>query len=451
MAVGSAAAFLLVRYYGNGLAAPTRAASVAAAVVTTSPPPDVLLRVLLALLSVVVLGRLFGVLLRALGQPPVIGELVAGIVLGPSLLGRIAPVASAYLLPPAAAPYLSLVAQFGVVLYMFLVGLELNGDLLRDKAHATFVTSHASIVAPFILGATLALYLYPRLSTSDVLFVDFSLFIGVAMSITAFPVLARILTDRGMSRTPLGAVALACAAAGDVTAWCLLALVVGIAKGTLQAALWSIAFTGAFIAAMFLVVRPTIERLVARSDGRAPRVGVLALALVGLALSALATEWTGVHAIFGAFVFGAVIPHDSALARTLTTRLHGFVSLVLLPAFFAFTGMRTQIGLVSGGALWMIAVVIIVVATAGKFGGTLLAARASGMGWRQASMLGILMNTRGLMEIIVLTIGLDLGIISPTLFAMMVLMALATTIMTTPLLALLERGAPTQPTRRLTP
>jgi len=256
------------------------------------------------------------------------------------------------------------------------------------------------------------------------------------MSITAFPVLARILTDRGMSKTELGVVALTCAAADDVTAWCLLALVVGVAQAKMQSALVVAMLTVGFIGVMFLVVRPVVVRLVSRSGDRPPTREATALALVCLLLSSLTTEGIGVHAIFGAFLFGTVIPHDSGLARALTERLEDLVTILLLPAFFAFTGMRTQIGLVSGPSEWLLCGLIILVATAGKFGGTLVAARLTGMDWHRATSLGILMNTRGLMELIVLNIGLDLEVISPTLFTMMVLMALVTTIATTPVLQL---------------
>ncbi|MGH9330212.1 MAG: cation:proton antiporter [Vicinamibacterales bacterium] len=369
-----------------------------------------------------------------------IGEVLGGILLGPSLLGRIAPDVSAYVLPAAVAPFLGVIAQLGVILYMFLVGLDLNVDPLRGRARAAVATSHASIVAPFVLGSLLALYLYPRLSTNDVPFTSFALFMGVAMSITAFPVLARILTDRGMSRSELGVIALTCAAADDVTAWCLLAFVVGVVQSQVESALLVAVFTLGFIAVMFLAVRPAIARLVARRGDTSPAQGTVALVLVGLLLSALATERIGVHAVFGAFLFGAIVPRESGLGQALTGRLEDLVTILLLPAFFAFTGMRTEIGLVSGASEWAICGLIILVATAGKFGGTLVAARLTGMEWRHAAGLGILMNTRGLMELIVLNIGLDLGVISPTLFTMMVIMALVTTIATTPLLELVGGG-----------
>jgi Kef-type K+ transport system membrane component KefB len=321
---------------------------------------------------------------------------------------------------------------------MFLVGLELNPAVLRQRAGATVAISHASILFPFLLGAALALVLYPRLSSRDVSFTSFALFTGVALSITAFPVLARILTDRRMQKTPLGIIALGCAAANDVTAWCLLAFVVGVAQAQVGGALVVLGLTAAYIAFMYLVVRPMAGWFVVRFAGARLTPEVVALVFGALLLSALATEAIGIHAIFGAFLLGAVVPHDSAIAQAFTRNLEDLVTVLLLPAFFAFTGMRTQLGLVAGVEQWLICGLIILVATAGKFGGTLVSARLTGLGWRDAAALGLLMNTRGLMELIALNIGLDLKVISPTLFAMMVLMALATTMATTPLLHLLR-------------
>jgi Kef-type K+ transport system membrane component KefB len=415
------------------------------------PQANVLFHVLLALAAVIVAGQLLGRALTWFGQPPVIGEVLAGICLGPSLLGRIAPEVSSYILPAATGPTLGAIAQIGVVLYMFLVGLELSGDLLRGRLRAAVITSHTSIVVPFALGAGLATFLYSRLSAPGVPFVSFALFMGIAMSITAFPVLARILADRRMQHTELGVMALTCAAVDDVTSWCLLAFVVGVTQSTIESAVIVGLLTLGFIAAMFILVRPIARRVVARVDVRGPGRDTIALTLVGVLLSALITERIGVHAIFGAFLFGAVIPHDSRLARLMTDKLESLVTILLLPAFFAFTGLRTQIGLVAGGTALAITALIILVATVGKFGGTLAAARLTGMGWRNAASLGILMNTRGLMELIVLNIGLDLGVISPTLFTMMVIMALATTMATTPVLQWLHpalQSLPLEPRHR---
>ena len=370
-----------------------------------------------------------------------VGEILAGIVLGPSLLGRLAPGAEGYLFPAMVGPFLNIIAQVGVILYMFLVGLELDPALLRKRGHATVAISHASIIAPFLLGATIALYLYPKLSTSDVPFTCFSLFLGVSMSVTAFPVLARILTDRRIHKTRMGAIALTCAAVDDVTAWCMLAFVVSVARAQATGAVATIAMALGFILLMILVVRPAMVRLslVYGNRGRLTQ-GVMASIFVALLISASATELIGIHAVFGAFALGAVIPHDSGMARELTDRLEDIVIVLLLPAFFAYTGLRTQIGLVNGSEQWMMCALIVIVASAGKFGGSVVAARITGLDWRDSSALGVLMNTRGLMELIVLNIGLEMNVISPTLFAMLVIMALVTTFATTPILHLITRS-----------
>jgi Kef-type K+ transport system membrane component KefB len=435
----AALVFLLIREYGSGLSAPPPAASGLTPQIMPGPAPDALTHLLIALAAIVLVGRLLRTAFQAIGQPPVIGEVVAGVLLGPSLLGAISPAAYQFVLAPSAVPYLGIVAQLGVVLYMFLVGVELNPDLLRGQVHATVATSHASIVVPFVLGSALALFLYPRFSSADVPFTSFALFIGIAMAITAFPVLARILSELGMTRTRLGAVALACAAVDDVTAWCLLALVVGVVQASAGSALTVVALTLTFIAVMFVVVRPLLARLIGAAEGEWSD-GYVAMGIVGLLISALVTEAIGIHALFGAFLFGAVIPHDSRLAHALTTRLESLVLVLLLPAFFAFAGMRTEIGLISGWGGWFACALIIVVATLGKVGGTLAAARIVGMSWRGGAALGVLMNTRGLMQLVVLNVGLDLGVISPTLFTMMVVMAIVLTMATTPLVRRLAPG-----------
>jgi Kef-type K+ transport system membrane component KefB len=387
---------------------------------------------LLALAAVVVVGRLFGRVLARFGQPPVIGDIVAGIALGPSGLGLIAPAAAFYVLPPPVAPFLGVVAQLGVIIYMFLVGLEINPAVIRGQMRSTVTTAVASVAAPFALGASLAVYLHPRLSTAAVPFSHFALFMGIALSITAFPVLARILEDRGMMATRLGTAALTCAAIADVLAWCLLAFVVGVVQARVESLALVAGFTLGFVAIMFFPVRPFFQRLSVPRRGRSTQ-DVVALALASMLLAALATETIGVHAIFGAFLLGAVIPHDGELARSLQRSLGDLATVLLLPAFFALTGMRTEVGLLSGALQWAICGLIVVAATAGKFGGTFAAARLTGMDSRHAAGLGVLMNTRGLMELIVLNIGLDLGVISQTLFTMLVIMALVTTLATTPI------------------
>jgi len=430
------AAFALIVQFGRDLAAPASEVAVAPA---AAPPPaagvsgQTLWHVLLLLATVVAAGQLIGRGLAYFGQPPVIGEVLAGILLGPSLLGYVWPAGYSYLLPSEVAPHLSIIAQIGVILYMFSVGLELDTARLRGQGHAAVAISHASILAPFLLGGLLALGIYPIVGSARS-FPVFALFLGVAMSITAFPVLARILSDRGLTRTPLGILALACAATDDATAWCLLALITGVAQSQVHLAASTVAWTLGYLAVMYFLVRPAIGRWLAASRESSISTSQVAIVMVALLLSALATEWIGIHALFGAFFLGAMIPHDSPLAEQLGKHIENIVVVLFLPAFFAFTGMRTQIGLVSGWQDWLLCAVIILVATVGKFGGTLVAARIAGQSWRDSSALGVLMNTRGLMELIVLNIGLDLAIITPRLFAMMVIMALVTTIATTPIL-----------------
>jgi Kef-type K+ transport system membrane component KefB len=442
IAIGFTGAILAVLKYGQTLvpavaATPEATTKLGAGSHALSP----LYHVLLALVSILLLGRWMGKLFVHFKQPRVIGEMVAGIMLGPSLLGQIWPAAQQFVLPADVAPYLQIIAQIGVILYMFLVGLELNAGLIRSKAHATIVISHTSILVPFLLGAMLSLWLFPYFAPAGTPFMSFALFMGIAMSITAFPVLARILTDRNMQDSDLGVVAISCAAIDDVTAWCLLAFVVGIAQAEVGGAVQTIFYALGFIAIMLFIVRPLAVRFLG-DESKTPQRRMAVWVLVALLFSAMTAEWIGIHAIFGAFLLGAIIPHDSEVAIDFQHKLEDIVKLLLLPAFFAYTGMRTQIGLVSGWEAWGFTAVIILVATLGKFGGSCAAARITGLDWRMSTALGILMNTRGLMELIVLNIGLELGVISPALFAMMVIMALATTMATTPVLHWLGEGQP---------
>jgi Kef-type K+ transport system membrane component KefB len=443
MLVLGVALYFGLRSFGEGLTAPHDAEAPHFAASTAHS--SLLWHVLLALAVVVVLARGVGWLFeRYLRQPPVMGEIVAGLMLGPSLLGAISPSAASFILPTEVAPHLGIVAKIGVVLFMFLVGLELDTRLLKGSSHATMAISHASIVAPFLLGAALALYLYPAYSNDQVSFTTFSLFVGVSMSVTAFPVLARILSDRRIQGTPLGVTAIACAAVDDVTAWCLLALVSGVAMAQLDGVAITMGWVVLYLLGMFFIARPLLQKLATYEESKTGPVSlnVLAWVLAAVLLSSVATEAMGIHALFGAFVVGAILPHEGRLAEQVRHRLEDVVVVLLLPVFFAFTGMRTQIGLVSRTEDWLVVGLIILVATLGKFGGTWVAARFSGLGNREASALGILMNTRGLMELIVLNVGLDMHVLSPTLFAMLVLMALATTFATTPIFDRIARGLP---------
>ncbi|HEV7589759.1 MAG TPA: cation:proton antiporter [Longimicrobium sp.] len=434
------AALALILRAGGHLLAPAAAVSAAGPVAAPGFPAMPHLGLLLVqIAAVVIAARGVGLLFRRIGQPQVVGEMAAGILLGPSFLGWVAPTVSARLFPPDSLGFLSSISQVGLLVFMFLVGLELNPRLLRGRGPTAVVTSHASIVVPFVLGALLSLKLYPRLSDRSVGFTGFALFMGAAMSVTAFPVLARILSERGLMRTRVGAVALACAAVADVTAWCILAVVVAIvgAKGGGLPPWATVAGAAAYAAAMVLVVRRGLALLERRfeRDGRVTQDVLGAILLVALA-SAWATEALGVHALFGAFLAGAVMPKGKAFVHALNGKLEDVTVVLLLPLFFAFTGLRTRIGLVEGAEMWGWCALVVLVAVAGKFGGSAAAARLTGMSWREAGAIGTLMNTRGLMELVILNIGLDIGVISPAVFAMMVVMALATTFMTSPLLEL---------------
>lgn len=386
---------------------------------------------------ILVVARIVGFIFRKIHQPQVMGEMVAGILLGPSLLGWLAPAASATLFSPDSLGYLNSLSQIGLLIFMFLVGLELDPQILRGRGHAAVVTSHVSILAPFFLGTLLALYLYPRLSDDSVSFTNYALFMGIAMSITAFPVLARILTERNLLRTQIGSVTIACAAVDDVTGWSILAGVVLLARaGATATPLWvTVLGTAVYILGMIFVVRPLLGNLETLFKLRNKlSQDIMAIIFLLLLASGLITEWLGIHALFGAFLMGAIMPKHYGFVHTLTEKLEYVAVVLLLPLFFAFTGLRTSIGLVNGAEMWFYCFLIILVAVAGKFGGSTLAARITGLSWREAGALGVLMNTRGLMELVVLNIGLDIGVLSPAMFTMMVLMALVTTFMTAPML-----------------
>lgn len=400
---------------------------------------------LLALQIVVIVAasQLAGAALAYIGQPRVVGEMAAGLLLGPSVLGRLAPALSASLFPAASLGFMNALAQVGLLLFMFLVGLELDQSQMKQRRHTAVLASHASIIAPFLFGTALSLVLYTSLAPTGVGFTPFALFMGAAMSVTAFPVLARILADRGMTQTPLGALAITCAAVDDITAWCILAAVALVARaGQASSLLFTLVGTGVYLLFMFTVGRRVLAYAVARAQrpGSTAQGALAAVMLLTLA-SAWATERLGIHALFGAFLVGALLPKSSAMTELMSSRLRDLLVVLLLPLFFAFTGLRTTVALISGGTMWLVCGAILLVAVGGKLGGSAVAARVSGMSWRDAFSLGALMNTRGLMELVILNVGLDIGVLSPTLFAMMVLMALVTTALTTPLLNVLQPRA----------
>lgn len=396
---------------------------------------------LVQIIVVLTVARLLGALCLKIGQPSVVGEIIAGIALGPSLLGLLAPAVKDALFPVASLQNLSLLAQVGLVLFMFVIGIELDLGLIKNKAGEAVIISHASIVFPFFLGIALSLALYTPFAPADTSFISFGLFMGIAMSITAFPVLARIIQERNMTRTSVGTIAITCAAADDVTAWCLLAAVVAIVSaGTFTSALFTLLLTVVYLVVMLKGVAPFLNRL-SRLYPSEETLGkpVMALIFMVLLLSSWSTEIIGIHALFGAFLAGAIMPADHNFRRILTERVEDVAMVLLLPLFFVFTGLRTELGLLSSPKLWLVCLAVISVAVTGKLLGSAMAARFMGMSWKDSLVIGVLMNTRGLMELVVLNIGYDLGVLSAEVFTMMVMMALATTIMTGPALDFLEK------------
>jgi Kef-type K+ transport system membrane component KefB len=367
--------------------------------------------------------------------------MLAGIVLGPSLLGWVSPTAYALLFPIGSVRFVGAVSQLGLMLFMFLVGLELRLEDLRGNGHAAVLTSHASIIAPMVLGSALALVAYPLAAPPGVSFVPFALFLGAAMSVTAFPVLARLLAERGLRQTRLGALTLAAAAIDDVSAWCILAAVVGLARANTTGTSSLLVLGGAalFVLLMLTVVRPFLAWVAARrrDDGKLSHDTLAAIAIVMLA-SAWLTQRIGVHALFGAFVAGVVMPKDAKLTAEVTSRFEDLLFVVLLPLFFAATGIRTSIAQLGDAALWGLFGLVMLVAIVGKIGGSALAARVAGLSWSDAAMVGALMNTRGLMGLVILNVGMEIGVMTPALYAMMVLMAIGTTCMTAPLLRAID-------------
>ena len=399
-------------------------------------------RLFLQLVVIVAAASLAGTLATRAGQPAVVGEMIVGVLLGPSLFGLVAPHAFGFLFAPASLEPRRLFSQIGVCLFMFAVGMELDVSQLRRQLQTAIVVSHSSIVIPYLLGVTLALFLFQSLAQPGASFTSFALFMGISMSITAFPVLVRILRDRNLFSTPLGATATACAAVDDVTAWTILAFVVAIARATsVAAAAFSFALVLLFVGLMLALVRPSLFRWLGPPalERPEPDKSTLAIVLVVVLASAFCTELIGIHALFGAFLAGVVMPRAGGFREKLVVRVENISSVLLLPVFFVFTGLRTQVGLLNTPRDWALCGVIIAVATLGKLGGSAIAARITGMDGRTSWQLGALMNTRGLMELIALNIGYDLGILSQRIFAMLVIMALVTTIMTGPLLDLFRK------------
>jgi Kef-type K+ transport system membrane component KefB len=393
---------------------------------------------ILQILTILVASRLCGVVLKRLGQPRVMGEIIAGICLGPSLLGVVLPEVRGFLFPESALPRLFFLSNFGLILFMFMIGLELDLRSLATRAKSALLISHLSIIVPFVLGAALALVLFEPFAPHRFGFLSFALFMGVSMSITAFPVLARIIQEHHLTRTTLGAAAITSAAIDDVSAWCILAVVVGIVQsGSSAGAVGVLSLAVVYTGLALFAARPALKRWLPTSAST-PRIAPAKLAVVFMILltSCLLTESIGIHALFGAFLAGVIMPEEGAFKAKLIASVEDVSTLVLLPLFFAFTGLRTEIGLLNDLDGWLICGLIIAVAVVGKMGGTIAAARWTGLDWRESAGLGALMNTRGLVELVVLNIGYDIGILTPKIFTMLVIMAIVTTMMTGSLLRL---------------
>ena len=397
---------------------------------------------LLQIITIIIVARSFGWIFRKIGQPSVIGEIIAGIFLGPSVVGMYFPEYSALLFPTESLGNLQFLSQIGLILFMFVIGMELDLKVLKNKANDAIVISHASIVIPFALGMGLSYFIYQNklFTPKGVDFLSFSLFMGIAMSITAFPVLARIVQERGIHKTKLGTIVITCAAADDITAWCILAAVIAIVKaGTFASSVYIILMAIVYVLMMLFVVKPFLKKI---GDLYATRENlskpVVAIFLLTLIISAYLTEIIGIHALFGAFMTGAIMPDITKIRKIIIEKIEDVALILLLPLFFVFTGLRTQIGLINDVYLWKITGLIITVAVVGKFFGSALAAKFVGQNWRDSLTIGALMNTRGLMELVVLNIGYDLGVLSTEVFTMMVIMALVTTFMTGPAIDLIN-------------
>lgn len=396
---------------------------------------------LLQIVVILITVRILGWVCKKTGQPTVIGEIIAGIILGPSLLGYYFPHISDVIFPVSSLGNIQFLSQIGLVLFMFIVGMELDLKTVKHKANDAVLISHASIVFPFALGITLAYFIYEKFTHNNTHFISFALFMGIAMSITAFPVLARIVHERGINKTPLGSIIITCAAIDDITAWCILAAVIAIVKaGSFTSSLFVIASAVIYVIVMFKVVKPFLQRIAnTQVSKRIVSRSIMAIFFIILFLSAYTTEIIGIHALFGAFLAGVIMPSKMSFRNLITERIEDVALTLLLPLFFVYTGLRTEIALLNNWHLWGICLIITLVAISGKFIGSAYAARFVGNSWKDSLTIGALMNTRGLMELVVLNIGLDLGILTPEVFAMMVVMALITTFMTSPSLNLIDR------------
>ena len=399
-------------------------------------------RLLLALVVIMAVTKTSGVLMKLVGQPPVIGEVLGGIALGPTFLGQIFPTAQAYVFPRALNPNIDSLAQIGIILFMFVVGLEFDTRKLKNKVASSLVISHASIFVPMFLGLIMAFFLYPNFVEPHLPFPLFALFVGVSISVTAFPVLARIIRDLGIKDSPMAVVTMACAAFDDVAAWCLLALITCVAGKDLSLAWQMLVLTLGFAAVMLLAVRPLLNKLCQHVEQRGFSIEAFTAIIFALLLAALSTETIGIHALFGAFFLGVLIPSESTLATKLHLRLETLTTTLFLPLFFVYSGLKTDLSLLFDSRGIGLTILITLVAIVGKVGASGLSAYATGISKRDSLALGLLMNTRGLVALVVVNLGLELGLLTPLLFSAFVMMTLITTLMTTPLFIIVTRRSP---------
>jgi len=402
---------------------------------------DDLPRLLLQIILILATSQFLGSLFKKWGQPAVIGEIVAGIILGPSLLGLLFPHVFHFIFPVESLSNLRFLSQIGLILFMYIVGMELDGQLLRKQAFDALIISHSSILIPFTLGIGLSMLLYQNYSGTETSFLPFALFMGIAMSVTAFPVLARIIRDQKLSETKLGILVISCAASDDITAWCLLAVLVAfIRSGSGINGLFIMGMVVVYIFFMLVPLRLLLKQIKNYYEkGKIGHSTFMSILFIILLFSSYCTEVIGIHALFGAFLAGVIMPKNDAIRKRITERISDVGIVMLLPLFFVYTGLRTQVGMLNSGTLWLNFSMILICAVAGKLGGSALVARLLGQTNRDSLSIGVLMNTRGLMELIVLNIGFDLGILSTSIFSMMVLMALITTMMTSPILRWIGR------------
>jgi Kef-type K+ transport system membrane component KefB len=403
---------------------------------TRYPLSILLLQVIIILFT----SRIFGILFKKIGQQTVIGEIIAGVILGPSIFGWLFPDLFAIIFPHNSFISLQFLSQIGLAFFMYVVGMDLDLSKIKSRTHEAFIISQVSIIFPFFLGTCVSYYIYDELAPENVSFLSFAMFMGIAMSITAFPVLARIIKERGLTKTPLGVLAITCAAVDDVTAWCLLAAAIAIVKaGSITSSLFTIGLAIVYIVFMLYVVKPWIQRLSDKriKGGKIDKTFV-SISFFLLLASAYFTEIIGIHALFGSFIAGVVMPNNIRLKENIADKIEDVSTILLLPIFFAFTGLRTQIGLLNESHLWVVCLLVLGVAITGKLAGSAFTARIIGRPWKDSLSIGALMNTRGLMELIVLNIGYDLGVLGPEIFSIMIIMALFTTFMTGPLLDLIN-------------